>query len=426
MQNRNTFSFATFAVNLFAFALMFTSCSTGSKLSNQNLSYIYNPEEEELHPQFKVVNIKDSLSRLFFKLDASELLYTKKQGDKDYTAGFTVSYSVLPSFDAREVLDSGSFAFEDRVETPGTKDIISFIDYDSPANLHYLVKATLTDLNRNQAASSFIDVENSSKNSRNNFYLKKKDAEYPLFNLFLGDEDYALYHKDKSKTIFSGRFYKLDYPLAAPPFAIINPNPFGYKADSLFTVKPGEPLKLRREGIYHFQLDSMDYEGFTVFRFNNNFPKVTTARDMLEPMRYITTKAEYMEMEKSPNLKEAIEKFWLEAAENNDKGRELIKKYYSRVEQSNVLFTSYLEGWKTDRGLIYLIFGPPNVLYKSSDTETWVYGEENNIMSLTFSFSKVSNPFSESDYVLNRSSIYKSSWFRAVDTWRKGRVYTDN
>ncbi len=414
------------ACKILLIALILSSCSTGSKLSNQNLSYIYNPELDELHPQFKVVNVKDSVSRLFFKIDATELLYTKKQGDTDFSANFTVSYQVIPAFEAREVLDSGSFVFEDRVEKPGSKDIISYLDFDSPYNGTYLVKAAVTDLNRNQIAKSFIEVDNSTINSRNNFYLKKKDADYPLFNLFLDENDYALYHKNKNVKTFMVRYYRINYPLAPPPFAIVNPKPFEFNADSLFTLQAGETVKLRSEGIYHFQVDSSDYEGFTLFKFDDKFPNVKNARAMLEPLRYITTKQEYTDIENNKNLKAGVEDFWLDASETNDRGRELIQKYYSRVEQSNKLFTSYMQGWKTDRGLIYMIFGPPNVLYKSSEGETWVYGEENNIMSLNFSFSRLINPFCDNDYVMNRSTIYKSSWFRAVDSWRKGRVYTDN
>lgn len=414
------------AVKLFTLAVILSSCVGGSKLSNQNLSYIYNPELEELHPQFKVVNVKDSVSRLFFKMDATELLYTKKQGDDMFSANFTVSYQLISAFEAREVLDSGSFVFEDRVEKPGSKDIISYLDFDSPYNGTYLVKAAVTDLNRNQIAKSFIEVDNSTINSRNNFYLKKNGAEYPLFNLFLDNKDYALYHKNKNVKTFMVRYYRINYPLAPPPFAIVNPKPFEFNADSLFTVQAGETVKLRSEGIYHFQVDSSDYEGFTLFKFSENFPNVTNAKAMLEPLRYITTKQEYTDIENNKNLKAGVEDFWLDASETNDRGRELIQKYYSRVEQSNKLFTSYMQGWKTDRGLIYMIFGPPNVLYKSSEGETWVYGEENNIMSLNFSFSRLINPFCDNDYVMNRSTIYKSSWFRAVDSWRKGRVYTDN
>ena len=46
---------------------------------------------------------------------------------------------------------------------------------------------------------------------------------------------------------------------------------------------------------------------------------------------------------------------------------------------------------------------------------------------MTFDFfmgnNKMENPFTENDYKLQRSPMYKSSWYRAVDSWRSGRAY---
>ena len=33
------------------------------------------------------------------------------------------------------------------------------------------------------------------------------------------------------------------------------------------------------------------------------------------------------------------------------------------------------------------------------------------------------NIFTENDYKLERSPMYKSSWYKAVDAWRSGRAY---
>ena len=50
-----------------------------------------------------------------------------------------------------------------------------------------------------------------------------------------------------------------------------------------------------------------------------------------------------------------------EIGSNHDKSleraKELIKNYYGRLQHANLFFTSYLEGWKTDRGMIFMIFG---------------------------------------------------------------------
>ena len=58
---------------------------------------------------------------------------------------------------------------------------------------------------------------------------------------------------------------------------------------------------------------------------------------------------------------------------NIDKARELIRIYYTRILYSNYYFTSYKEGWRTERGMIYTIYGPPDKVYKTSDGESWGY-----------------------------------------------------
>ncbi len=46
-------------------------------------------------------------------------------------------------------------------------------------------------------------------------------------------------------------------------------------------------------------------------------------------------------------------------------------------------------------------------------------------MSLSFSFEKVENPFTNNDYALSRNQLYQSSWYKAVESWRNGRVYSN-
>ena len=128
-------------------------------------------------------------------------------------------------------------------------------------------------------------------------------------------------------------------------------------------------------------------------------------------------------MEAYGNKKTAVDSFWVSAGGSHDRARVLVKKYYNRVKDANDYFSSYIEGWKSDRGLIYIIYGPPNVVYKSSGTENWVYGAENNFNSLTLTFVKVINPFTDNDYRLERSETFKTGWFNSVEMWRQGRVY---
>ena len=123
------------------------------------------------------------------------------------------------------------------------------------------------------------------------------------------------------------------------------------------------------------------------------------------------------------NKKDAIDNSWLKITGNPDRGKSIIKKYYSRVQSANKHFASYIDGWKTDRGMIYIVYGPPDVVYRGSAMESWTYGEEGNLISLNFTFLKTPNPISDNDFVLDRSPIYKNSWYLAVDAWRQGIIY---
>ena len=223
----------------------------------------------------------------------------------------------------------------------------------------------------------------------------------------------------------AGRFYQREFELPTPPFSSDDPGTFEYDADSTFFIRQQSDssfeIKMDRTGIYHLQLDTSTREGLTIFQFKGGFPKVKEVDDMIDPLRYLTTKQEFNKLEDEGRVKETVDDFWYAVAGSRDRARSNIRSYYNRIQEANQFFTSYVEGWKTDRGIIYAIFGPPNVIYKTLDSENWIYGEQNNVLSVNFTFYKVENPFTRNDFYLSRSPVYKSSWYRAVDSWRQGK-----
>ena len=125
----------------------------------------------------------------------------------------------------------------------------------------------------------------------------------------------------------------------------------------------------------------------------------------------------------APNLKLALDNFWLDRTGNPDRARELIRVYYNRVYYSNYYFTSMKPGWKTDRGMIFIIYGPPQTVTTLPNQEKWIYYKNNYSTTVTFTFDYVPTPYSLSNYVLQRSDSYDTYWRQAVDTWRNGNIY---
>jgi GWxTD domain-containing protein len=62
---------------------------------------------------------------------------------------------------------------------------------------------------------------------------------------------------------------------------------------------------------------------------------------------------------------------------------ELMEEYYQRVAYANRQYGHYTEGWRTDRGMVYIIFGPPSNIERrpfeknSKPYEIWTYYELN-------------------------------------------------
>ena len=102
--------------------------------------------------------------------------------------------------------------------------------------------------------------------------------------------------------------------------------------------------------------------GFTIFNFGKGFPGTNRPLTMIEPLIYLSNKEAVDEMLFHPNPKIALDEFWLGITGNVERSRELIRIYYSRVLYANFFFSSFREGWKTERGMIYIIYGPPDKL----------------------------------------------------------------
>jgi hypothetical protein len=72
-------------------------------------------------------------------------------------------------------------------------------------------------------------------------------------------------------------------------------------------------------------------------------------------------------------------------------------------------------------GLIYIIYGPPNDVYKSEEIIDWVYNQDLSMPNIRFSFYKVKNVFTDQHYTLLRKKNYDKIWFKSVEMWRDGK-----
>ena len=84
----------------------------------------------------------------------------------------------------------------------------------------------------------------------------------------------------------------------------------------------------------------------------------------IDQLRYIAKEGEMSPMQDAKTEEEKQAKFlefWKKRDPNpNTPRNEKMELFYARVDYANRHFSHYREGWRTDMGMIYIIFGPPS------------------------------------------------------------------
>ena len=406
-------------------ALLFLTvgCKMANKITYINLSQLYAPENRPSISGLRVFNETDSISKVFVRYNLNELIYKIPTGKTYRRALYSISYELFNSYESDVVLDSATFIMSDSLFYKQDFELVFDFDIRAKYPGNYLLQVTFSDLNSQHFSIYPKSIYKGSPYVAQNFLPVDESGEIIFNNWIKSNTKFRILCKNQTTQKLFVRYHDDEFPIALPPFATASTPTYDYVAKDLFTVEvddgTSELLELPGRGIYHFQADTSTRYGITLFRFHDDYPNVTEAEQLAPPLRYLTSNKEFNKLVHSDNRKQMVDNFWVETAGNEERAVELIKNYYSRVEYSNWYFSSFKEGWKTDRGMIYIIFGPPQIVYRRSDIETWTYGEQGNRVSLTFDFIKAINPFTDEDYILRRQTDFKNPWYVAVDYWRR-------
>jgi len=404
------------------------ACSKTKPVTKENLAQSYNSSNVKLNVQYKVFHSSLNQTEIYLQIPSADLKYNTSEETGFLEATALIDLKVYKQGSEKgKALDSIFVKVSDSGAMQTNYNINTKVDLNLLSNNSYVAHLKITDINGLFKEETNFIIDKSNLNNRQNFLLFDDEYNVPNYLGWVNEPSWLRIKNNEAKPM-QVRYYLRKFPLAPPPFSNFNPPPFQYEADSTFELSATSDFsnfKAQKMGFYHVLKDNTQKEGFTIFAFEEHFPKIVTVAQMFESVRYLTTEWEYREMKQSKDIKNQLETFWVNCAGNKDKAKELISIYYGRVEEANRFFTSYVEGWKTDRGLIHIVYGKPNIIYRNPTSETWIYGEDKNMMSLSFTFIKVINPFTDNDFRLSRDENYKSSWYRSIESWRNGRIYAN-
>ncbi|MDN5216033.1 GWxTD domain-containing protein [Fulvivirgaceae bacterium BMA12] len=366
------------------------------------------------------INAEARIDYSIISNDPETIIYMKVITDNptdfmdDYTIGYQVKErynNIQPSFttlSSTDLINSGGPLIFN-ITLPATSE-----------EMLCAIKITNTGTKRD----FYYDIPIRNKASFNypGFYLKNAADDLPVFNHYLStDASLKFASQQNTQKIFGFR-YTADFDAALPPMA--QKAPAGNKLmtiDSVFQIDVDKAFTLSQEGLYFFQEDTTKLEGLAYRVSNRYFPRFVRIEDLSDPIVYLSTRLEFKSLNNSEEKKKAMDSFWIKIAGTREKAKRIIRNYYRSVELANKMFTNYKAGWKTDQGMIYIIYGPPEEVYRNEFEEIWIYDRKENMSKIKFTFTKVKSIFTKKHYELNRDKSYEKYWYRIIDLWRKGR-----
>ncbi|RPI02219.1 MAG: GWxTD domain-containing protein [Ignavibacteriae bacterium] len=119
-----------------------------------------------------------------------------------------------------------------------------------------------------------------------------------------------------------------------------------------------------------------------------NMPMIITDIDKAtDQLRYIAKGSEIDYIREAATTDEKQKRFLEFWSKHNPEPKAprnpLMEEYYSRVDYANKNYASFIDGWKTDRGMVFIRFGPPQNIERhpfESDNkpyEIWYYYSQN-------------------------------------------------
>lgn len=250
--------------------------------------------------------------------------------------------------------------------------------------------------------------------SRQNFSLVDAELDREIFDPFLLSEE-KLHLFYRSEKVPFELFYLDDAGQRLPP------PPFSKSRQKYCSELPRESVKEFCESHESYVMvapvDSQEVDLYFSLQ-DPFFPAVDSPIDLLGPLRYICNKSEFEQLQQEPELKEAIDAFWIERSGSFERGRVLVSEFYGRVERANRLFSTAWAGWKTDPGMIYVIYGQADRVLKNERYEEWIYLGFNGKRDIRFLFFRKGDGSLE----LKRDPDFRKSWNENVYLWRSGII----
>jgi GWxTD domain-containing protein len=321
-----------------------------------------------------IFHVSDDQSQLFVLINTNELLVSEANQDRVPKSEIRIHYQLFDCTDIENnKLASDSSTFINSVEVRRQQKIIVLpIMIPAEQGRRYMLLVQTTDLLRRNTIRQFLSVNKMDVYSAQNFKLTALNGSPKLEYTTSENELFRISYQRKPIDKLFIKYMNATQPIATSPLAPAPAKELAFKPDSVWeqAYNPGVNFMFGYEGLYLIQTDTTKKEGLFMMNFGASFPDEDRTEQLVQPIQYLVSSAEYQKLSAEKHPKKMMDKFWLTTTGSTDKARMQIRVFYNRMRYANQYFTDFKEGWKTDRGMIYMVYGLPDNINKGSNSET--------------------------------------------------------
>ncbi len=177
---------------------------------------------------------------------------------------------------------------------------------------------------------------------------------------------YEIYAKQPAKI-------KIDYKVLEKKQSVIYSDTLTRMIDSgqtqIFNTIKDSSFNL---GLYMLNITIKDSQNSTLASINKAFfsrwsgvpTTVTDLNKAIDELDYIASTSQINHIKEAKTKKEKLKRFidfWkTEYPSSSTEDNPVFNEYYGRVAYANAHFSHYIEGWKTDMGMVFILLGPPD------------------------------------------------------------------
>jgi len=382
-------------------------------MSSAEISYLYNADHEFI-VDHRVAQL-DGQVKVYFRFSLNSGMVK--------ISDYNIRYDVRDTYISEKKTGSSIRLDSSRLIGNKQREFFYLIELDKKDNDN-LVVIEIENIVRNKRYLYDIPISTNPTFTQNPFLIFDKNGVLPLFENHINAGTTVKIKNpfnDQSRFEINGQIN--NKPVAMPPFdATKLSDPTIIAVDTIYGANHNEDFLFSNEGFFTINDSDDQTKTFGILVGSKFYPRYGDYKTMSQPLIYISTSKEFNGIRESTDTKKEFENFVLGTITSKpDIASDFIKYYFRRVKDAGYMFTSTQEGWKTDKGMLYQIFGNPRQVFRNENTELWVYNFEDG-GRVRFVFDIIKGDGNVKEYKLIRNKKYREIWMDAVTRWRNGQV----